>query len=192
MGLSACSANWSGSKSLEPVLQLCAWVGALSDVPEYQQRGISNDSWKIKNKVNRLAGKSWLLLEKDSGEGELRGLEVTIAPSSHDLTTSPRCEFTTPTMKVKKTVPASKKHGRRCIRKESSSPQTDRVVAESQSCPSVPGWWQQCTLYNVKPKIYLYLFVDQPFYFERIHVYETCVVGDPRKLTAIQTKSEYF
>ena len=100
---------------------------------------LCTDDWKIKNKVNRLAGKSWLLLEKDSGEEELRDLEVT---------TSPWCEFTTPTMKVKKTVPASKKNGRRCLRKESSSPQTDRVVAEGQSCPSVPGCWQQCTSYN--------------------------------------------
>ena len=34
--------------------------------------------------------------------------------------------------------------------------------------------------------------MNQPFHFERIHVYETCVVGDPRKLTAIRTKSEDF
>ena len=34
--------------------------------------------------------------------------------------------------------------------------------------------------------------MNQPFHFERIHVYETYVVGAPRKLPAIRTKSEDF
>ena len=122
----------------------------------------------------------------------------TIKSLSHHLTTSSWCEFTTPTMKVKKTVPSSKNWRRWCIRKESSSKQTDRVVAESQSCSSVPGW-SQCSVF--------FIIITNPIciYFERISIEfvyrpafllwkntccETCAVGDPRKLTAIRTKSE--
>ena len=79
---------------IDPDLKV--WNLSSSSVPEWVpsvmclniNRGILH--WwlkKIKNGVNRLAGKSWLLLEKDSGEGELRDLEVT---------TSPWCEFSPP------------------------------------------------------------------------------------------------
>ena len=141
---------------IDPDLKICnlSSSSVLEWVPSVMC--LNTNIGKIKNRVNRLAGKSWPLLEKDSGEGELRDLEVTIPPW---------CEFSPPHHE-ESSFKAYHESKEDCssVQEVKEAVHQERVLLPTNW--SSGGWkselphrpWMiavQCSFYNYYPYLYL-------------------------------------